>query len=207
MDFLESQTIINLARVFAGECQDGARYQFIADTANQEKQHYIYDVLKDLAANEMAHAKKVFELITTHSNEVVKNINIEAGYPFKSGKLVDTIKFELENERSEAESVYPAFAEIARDEGYNDAYTLLNLISKVENTHVNILTELYEGLKANKLYKCNCAVKWKCNNCGHVAEQKAAWTTCPLCGNDQGYVRINLKNTSNCTNNEQTNKK
>ena len=30
MDFNNSKTKENLARLFAGECQDGARYQFIA---------------------------------------------------------------------------------------------------------------------------------------------------------------------------------
>ena len=36
MDFLESKTIINLARTFAGECQDGAKYQFLAKKAEEE---------------------------------------------------------------------------------------------------------------------------------------------------------------------------
>ena len=30
MNFLESKSKENLARAFAAECQDGARYQFIA---------------------------------------------------------------------------------------------------------------------------------------------------------------------------------
>ena len=36
MDFENSQTKTNLARAFAGECQAGARYQFIAQKAMQE---------------------------------------------------------------------------------------------------------------------------------------------------------------------------
>ena len=35
MDFSESKTKENLASAFAAECQDGARYQFIAKDANE----------------------------------------------------------------------------------------------------------------------------------------------------------------------------
>ncbi len=198
MDFLESKTIINLARTFAGECQDGARYQFLADTATKEGQAYIAEVLKDIATNEMAHAKKVFECITSKTDEVIKNINIEAGFPFKAGDLTQMLKYEIENETSEAESVYTAFAEIARDEGFKDIYDLFIAISEVEKTHMNILEEIYKGLKTKKLYKCTSAIKWKCSNCGHIAAEKVAWSECPLCGMEQGFVRFTLRNTCGC---------
>ena len=198
MDFLESKTIINLARTFAGECQDGARYQFLADTATKEGQAYIAEVLKDIATNEMAHAKKVFECITSKTDEIIKNINIEAGFPFKAGDLTQMLKYEIENETSEAESVYTAFAEIARDEGFKDIYDLFIAISEVEKTHMNILEEIYKGLKTKKLYKCTSAIKWKCSNCGHIAAEKVAWSECPLCGMGQGFVRFTLRNTCGC---------
>lgn len=198
MDFLNSKTIINLARTFAGECQDGARYQFLADVATQQGQAYVAEVLKDIATNEMAHAKKVYEYITSKTDEVIKNIEIEAGFPFKSGEFVEMIGYEIENENSESENVYPVFAEIARDEGFKDAAQLFMKISEVENTHMNILKEIYEGLKSKKLYKCADGRKWKCSNCGHIEENKAAWNSCPLCGMEQGYVRFNLRNTCGC---------
>ena len=46
MEFNESVTKENLARTFAGLCQDGARYQFIAKTAVSEGYEYISDFLK-----------------------------------------------------------------------------------------------------------------------------------------------------------------
>ena len=48
VDFEKSETKINLARAFAGECQDGARYQFIAKQAEQEGYQYIKTLLKTL---------------------------------------------------------------------------------------------------------------------------------------------------------------
>ena len=57
VDFQESQTKTNLARAFAGECQGGARYQFIAQTAIGEDKKNIQMLFKYLAKNEMNHAK------------------------------------------------------------------------------------------------------------------------------------------------------
>ena len=53
MDFSESKTKENLARAFAAECQDGARYQFIAKDAKQNQMNYISTILKMLAKNEL----------------------------------------------------------------------------------------------------------------------------------------------------------
>ena len=36
VDFLQSKTRTNLARAFSGECQDGARYQFMAKQAEEQ---------------------------------------------------------------------------------------------------------------------------------------------------------------------------
>ena len=57
VEFEKSQTKRNLARAFAGECQDGARYQFLAQQAKADGENYMMDLLKMLAKNEMAHAK------------------------------------------------------------------------------------------------------------------------------------------------------
>ena len=41
MKLKESTTFVNLARAFAGECQDGARYQFLKDKAEREGLAYV----------------------------------------------------------------------------------------------------------------------------------------------------------------------
>ena len=41
VDFLQSKTRTNLARAFSGECQDGARYQFMAKQAEEQGYSYI----------------------------------------------------------------------------------------------------------------------------------------------------------------------
>ena len=116
VDFNESQTKTNLARAFAGECQAGARYQFIAQKAMTEDKKNIQMLFKNLAKNEMAHAKRFWGLIAKHGGGVQENIEIKAGYPFEDGELMELIKFASNNEKSESTSIYPSFSKIAEDD-------------------------------------------------------------------------------------------
>lgn len=193
MNFQESETKANLARSFAAECQEGARYQFMGKMAQQEGFQYMSMLIKTLAHNEMAHAQQFFNKIVELGGNETQNIEINAGYPFKSGELCEILKNEAENERMSAESIYPKFAEIARDEGFNDVAELFDMVSKVERTHERTLNHLAENLSCNCLYKCKEGEhSFKCDECGTIVKDKSAPKVCPLCKMGQGYFRIDF---------------
>ena len=58
MDFQQSKTKENLARSFASECMEGARYQFLAKMAQQQGYEYLSNLVRTIAHNEMAHAQQ-----------------------------------------------------------------------------------------------------------------------------------------------------
>ena len=197
MDFNKSKTKQNLARLFAGECQDGARYQFIAKTAKAQGYKYISDILKMLAKNEMAHASVIYNFIEQNSGKEVKNIEINAGYPFEGCNLENGLLASSGAELSQAENIYPHFAKIAKDEGFDEISKKLLLIAEVEKEHSIILQMLDKLYNSKKLYKSSQAKVWKCSNCGNEKESKQAWQQCPLCSYPQGYVEIDLKECCN----------
>jgi len=201
MDFNESTTKTNLARSFAAECQDGARYQFLSKMALQEQQQFISDTLKTLAKNEMAHAKVFYDHLLEKSNGSIKNISIEAGYPFTNPELKTSLSEESEIELSEADNIYPAFARIAKDEGFDDIAKSFELVANIEMTHHKILKYLGNLYKTNKLYKRDKDTEWKCSTCGHVEIGKEGFKSCPLCHLPQGYIIIDLE--KEMRNNEQ----
>ena len=194
MDFQESKTKENLARSFAAECQEGARYQFMAKMAQQEGYQYMSMLIRTLAHNEMAHAQQFFNKIVEHGGNQTQNIDISAGYPFKSGQLLEVIKNEANNEKMSAESIYPKFADIARDEGFDDIAELFDMVSKVERTHERTLEHLANSLECKCLYKCADGSEhaFKCDECGTIVKDKCAPKVCPLCNMGQGYFRIDF---------------
>lgn len=193
MDFQMSKTKENLARSFAAECQEGARYQFLAQMAQQEGYQYMSMIIRTLAHNEMAHAKQFFQKIGELGGQNVQNIDISAGYPYKTGTLQETLTFEAHNEQMSSDSIYPKFADIARDEGFKEVGELFDMVSKVEKTHQRTLEKLAENLKSNALYKSNSGEQaFKCDECGTIILGKSAPKTCPLCKMGQGYFRIDF---------------
>ena len=190
MDFNSSKTKECVARAFAGECQDGARYQFMAKSAVSEGFSFISDQLKILAKNEMAHASRLYTLMVKYIGNGKDNVPIDAGYPFERAELKYSLKVASEIEDNEATSLYPAFAKIAKDEGFAEIGEALSLIAKVEESHRDKLKALAQMYKAGKLYKNPEKIMWTCSNCGHCETKKEAWQTCPLCGYPQGYVQI-----------------
>ena len=172
VDFLQSKTRTNLARAFSGECQDGARYQFMAKQAEEQEYPYIKTILKTIAKNEMAHAERFFNLIGQSTDTTQENIDIHAGYPYVCGDLT---------------------CKIAKDEGFPEIAEAFTCASIVEEKHAKQLTEILTKLKSNNLYKSSTSTKWTCSNCGYYKTAKTAWSKCPSCLSPQGFVMINLE--------------
>ncbi|MGN0961095.1 MAG: rubrerythrin family protein, partial [Christensenellales bacterium] len=119
-DFENSQTRLNLAKAFAGECQDGAKYQFLAKLALDEGYYYLQMIFKTHAKNEMAHAKRFYDLLGENSDEKLKNIDICGGYSYAKGDLLESIRNTIAVEESQSTVVYPEFAKVAEEEGYDE---------------------------------------------------------------------------------------
>ena len=100
MQFDETKTYRNLARSFAGESQAGMRYQLIARLATQQGYYTLADTVKTLAKNETVHARRFFEELSKRGKKL-DNIDLNAGYPFHSGDLGESLALAAEDERQE----------------------------------------------------------------------------------------------------------
>ncbi|HIX07555.1 MAG TPA: hypothetical protein H9741_03725 [Candidatus Borkfalkia faecipullorum] len=191
MQFNKTMTYTNLARSFAGESQAGMRYQLIAKLAIAEEYPVLADNIRTIAKNETNHAKTFFDTLVLKAGSR-DNIDIDAGYPFQFGTLVENLKFAADGEKAEHEEVYPAFAAQAREEGFEDIAALFERVAGVEREHEIVFRYLHNALKDGVLYKRNKPTLWVCSECGYRATTKEAWKLCPLCKATQGYVEIPL---------------
>ncbi|MBQ4268065.1 MAG: rubrerythrin family protein [Clostridia bacterium] len=192
MQFEKSETFLNLARSFAGECQAGMRYQMIAKLAMEEKLKTLSDAIRVIAKNETAHATQFFNKIIDNAGSK-ENVNLkDAGYPFHIGTLAESLKMAANDEKSESEDVYPAFAVTAEQEGFKDVARLYKQIAEVEAQHRIVFEYLHEAVKNGALYKCDRPLIWICSQCGYMHVGTEAWHICPLCKAEQGYVDLHL---------------
>ena len=188
MEFINSETRMNLARSFAGESQARTRYTVYAGQAREEGLEWVARVFEETAGNEAVHAEEFLELLQK-AGGLAENLNLDAGYPFLLGSTRENLAFAAHGEQEEYTSVYPAFAEIARREGFPEAARLWRRIATVENDHQQTFEELAKLMEEGKLLRRDENVRWKCLNCGFVYESVRAHDSCPVCGKGAGWQK------------------
>ena len=191
MDFIKTQTYHNLARGFAGECQAGMRYQLTAKAAMQQGYEALANIIRTIAKNETNHARVFFEQMLQNGGSR-DDVHIDAHFPFHAGTLEENLRFAREDEEAEAESVYPAFAKTAREEGFEQIARKFEQIARVESHHKTIFHYLAEAYRQGTLYAAERPMLWICGECGYMHTANEAWNVCPLCGAPQGEVELHL---------------
>ena len=191
MQFDETKTYTNLARSFAGESQAGMRYQLIAREAKAQGYIALSDTIKVLAKNETVHARRFFEELSKRG-EYLENIDLDAGYPFHSGTLEESLKFAADDERKEHTDIYPSFAKDAEEEGFKDIAALFRLVAQVEVRHEMIFNYLHEAFKKGVLYSNETPILYICGDCGYMHTSTKAWDKCPLRQASQGEVELHI---------------
>ncbi|MBE5756339.1 MAG: rubrerythrin family protein [Clostridiales bacterium] len=190
MELKNSETIINLARSFAGEAQAGLRYQFLATLLENQGYFTASEKVKVIAKNETKHAKVFFDHIVKAGGS--ENIEFTAGFPYSGNTIEDMFNLAIKNEEEEAFSIYPEFASIAEREGFIDIAASFKKIAKVEEAHLYSFKYLLRCFNEDGLYKANEPTTFVCSECGYTETLEEAWDVCPLCGATQGYCDLLL---------------
>lgn len=192
-DLKNSKTFLNLAKAFAGECQAHVRYKFIEYGARNEGYASLAEIIDKVVYQEFNHARMLYSFIETADKNVIENIDISSGYPFKQKwNLEDNLAFAAEDEKNEADKIYPEYMKTAEAEGFHDIAGLFKNLIQVETCHNMLFTDLHNQMKTGTLYKKPAAVKWKCAGCGYETTAKTAPEICPLCQAKQGVFLLKL---------------
>lgn len=187
MSIKGTKTEKNLLTAFAGESQAGNRYTYFASVAKKEGYIQISKIFEETANNEKEHAKRFFKFLEGGESE----INIEAKFPL--GVISDT-KTNLLNaakgENEEWTHMYPEYAKIAREEGFELISKVFEEIAKVEKHHEERYRKLAENIEKGMVFKKENSVKWKCDNCGYIYEGMEAPLSCPACAHPQSHFEL-----------------
>ena len=191
MDFLRSQTKINLMKAFAGESQARNRYTFAASKAKSQKLHVVQAVFEFTAGQEKEHAEIFYNHLKQTGRE---NIEITGTYPVDiSDDVTELLKMAHHNEYEEYNDVYQVFGDTAYSEGFDNIGLAFHNIAKIEKTHGDRFKTYAELLQQDKLFVSDVKCGWMCLNCGHIIEAVGAPAECPVCSHDRGYfIRVEM---------------
>lgn len=194
MDFMQSQTVLNLARSFAGESQARNRYLIYALQAEKEGQEYLASIFRETAHNEFVHAQEFLEQLEKYGAQPIENLTFEAGYPYAIGTTLENLKYAANGEQDEHQNAYPGFAKIAQEEGFESIARLWTLIASVEGNHSRVFREAAAQLENGSLYQKQTPILWRCKNCGYLVIGKEPYEKCPICSKPQGWAEGDIPN-------------
>jgi len=180
-----TKTEQNLLKAFAGESQARNRYTFFASVAKKEGYEQISAIFLETADNEKEHAEIFFKYLEGGP------VEITASYP--AGKISDTADNLLaaaEGEKEEWGELYPEFAAVAKEEGFEDVATSFTEIAEVEEQHESRYRKLLANLQSKRVFKRDQPVRWHCRNCGYIHEGPEAPEECPACKHPQSYYEL-----------------
>jgi len=180
-----SQTEKNLLGSFAGESQARNRYTYFASKAKKDGYVQIADIFTETANQEKEHAKRFFNQLDGGE------VEITAAFPAGVvGSTLENLNAAAAGEHFEWSELYPGFAKVAREEGFEAAAMVWEMVSVAEKQHEKRYVELAGNIEADRVFKRAQSVVWRCRNCGYLHEGMAAPEMCPACAHPQAHFEL-----------------
>lgn len=171
-----TRTEQNLMAAFAGESEATNKYAYYASKAKKEGYNQIAAIFTETSGNEREHAKMWFKLI--------------AGI----GSTEENLKAAAAGENYEHTSMYPEFARVAREEGFDSIAAMFEKVAEVEREHEARYLALLENIEKGRVFLKDGEVYWQCLNCGAIVKASEAPEICPVCAHPQGYFQVKPEN-------------
>lgn len=180
-----TQTERNILTAFAGESQARNRYTYFSKQARKEGFVQIADIFEETANQEKEHAKRLFKLL--EGGEVEISGAFPAGV---IGTTVENLKEGAHGENYEWTTMYPGFANVAREEGLDHVAFIFEAIAVAEKQHEKRYLSLAGNIQAGRVFKREAAAIWRCRNCGYLHTGTEAPEMCPACAHPQTHFEI-----------------
>ncbi len=189
MELRGSKTETNLLTAFAGESQARNRYSYAAGRARKDGFVQIAKAFEETADHEKEHAKRLFKFL--EGGEV----QIQAAFPAGViGTTAENLEAAAGGENHEWTEMYPGFAKVAREEGFNAIAAVFEAIAVAEKQHEQRYLGLLANVENGTVFKKDAPVVWRCQNCGYVHEGPEAPGVCPACVHPQAHFELLAEN-------------
>ena len=186
-----TKTASNLITSFAGESQATMRYRYAAKVADKEGYKQISAVFEETARNEVEHAARFYKFLKEEFKLDAIELNPEyTAFPVVFHDTLTNLQGAIDGENEECEEMYPSFADVAEEEGFDEIARAFRNIAKVEGAHRDRYQKLHDNVENGKVFEKDEKVIWKCGNCGFLYEGKVAPKICPACAHKQEWFEV-----------------
>lgn len=176
MNLMGSRTEQNLRSAISGEAQAALLYEFFEKKARKEGYQQIGDIFQETSQNEKAHAQIYLNLL----NCILKTD--------------ENLLHSEETEHHENSVMYPEFAAIAREEGFDEIARTFEMVGQIEAEHEKRFRYYRCQLENNAVFSKGIQCTWICKNCGHRHVGDSAPQICPVCKHPVAYFEILCEN-------------
>ena len=173
MDIKGTYTEKNLKKAMQGEALAYVKYQIYASLLGQTSKD-IENKINHIAHNEKEHFKVWAKLL------------LGDNYYNDEKNLIDAIYGEVK----ECESLYPEFARVAREEGFEEIAEKFEQVSKIECSHSWIFEDIFDQI-INKVDDDSKTNGFICLNCGYIHKGDVPPEECPVCNHPKQYFKQN----------------
>ncbi|EGC82224.1 rubrerythrin [Anaerococcus prevotii] len=186
-----TKTAQNLITSFAGESQATMRYRYAAKVADKEGYKQISAIFEETARNEIEHAARFYKFLKEEFKLDAIELNPEyTAFPVVFHDTLTNLQGAIDGENEECEEMYPSFADVAEEEGFDEIARAFRNIAKVEGAHRDRYQKLHDNVENGKVFEKDEKVIWKCGNCGFLYEGKVAPKICPACAHKQEWFEV-----------------
>jgi rubrerythrin len=155
--------------------------------ARRKKDGYVQisEIFTETANQEKEHAKRLFKLLEGGEVEVA------AAFPAGMiGTTLDNLKEAAGGENYEYTEMYPGFAKVAIEEGFENIAEIFKAIAVAEKQHEKRYLALATNIEYGTVFKKEQSVVWRCRNCGYLHEGNEAPEECPACAHPQAHFEL-----------------
>ena len=171
-----TRTEQNLRAAFSGESEARNKYTYFASVAKKEGYNQIAAIFEETAGNEKEHAKMWFKLLKGIGDTKANLVSAAGG------------------ENYEWTQMYPEFARVAREEGFDEIAGMFERVAEVEKEHEERYKKLLANVEGGKVFISDDVVLWQYTNCGAIVIGKEAPEVCPVCAHPKAYFQRKPEN-------------
>lgn len=178
MDIKQSQTWQNMEAALNQEALAYIEYTYFGQQAAKDGYTQISELFFETADNELHHGKLLYKKL--HDGAMPHTMdNLQAAY---------------ESELEEWDGNYPAYAKVAREEGFDDIGDFFDGLAAIEKSHGERFQVLMDRINSGEVFKRKDVQVWYCTVCGHLHIGTEAPEVCPVCNHPQGHFEIRATN-------------